>query len=226
MDKQECIERQLESALLEGRWGVFERLPSERGLAEAFGVNRATVRAALRALAGRGILETRRGSGTVVRALPGDARHAAGTFADYLAAFRILMPPLVAASLPAVSPSVILELERLLPSAGASLRNGDMKTFIQAQIRFFSILIRVLGNPRLEDAASRVRPRGGGPPSRVLPDGLALARLLQECTLPQCENVFAQLARLLSALRHADAGAAAKAVEGYATILLALQEAR
>ena len=215
MDKQECIERQLESALLEGRWGVFERLPSERGLAEAFGVNRATVRAALRALAGRGILETRRGSGTVVRALPGDARHAAGTFADYLAAFRILMPPLVAASLPAVSPSVILELERLLPSAGASLRNGDMKTFIQAQIRFFSILIRVLGNPRLEDAASR-----------VLPDGLALARLLQECTLPQCENVFAQLARLLSALRHADAGAAAKAVEGYATILLALQEAR
>lgn len=215
MDKQECIERQLESALLEGRWGVFERLPSERGLAEAFGVNRATVRAALRALAGRGILETRRGSGTVVRALPGDARHAAGTFTDYLTAFRILMPPLVAASLPAVSPSVILELERLLPSAGASLRNGDMKTFIQAQIRFFSILIRVLGNPRLEDAASR-----------VLPDGLALARLLQEYTLPQCENVFAQLARLLSALRHADAGAAAKAVEGYATILLALQEAR
>ena len=92
MDKQECIERQLESALLEGRWGVFERLPSERGLAEAFGVNRATVRAALRALAGRGILETRRGSGTVVRALPGDARHAAGTFADYLAAFRISSP--------------------------------------------------------------------------------------------------------------------------------------
>lgn len=157
MDKQECIERQLESALLEGRWGVFERLPSERGLAEAFGVNRATVRAALRALAGRGILETRRGSGTVVRVLPGDARHAAGTFADYLAAFRILMPPLVAASLPAVSPSVILELERLLPSAGASLRNGDMKTFIQAQIRFFSILIRVLGNPRLEDAATMYR---------------------------------------------------------------------
>ncbi|MFR4119166.1 MAG: FadR/GntR family transcriptional regulator [Bilophila wadsworthia] len=203
MDKQECIERQLESALLEGRWGVFERLPSERGLAEAFGVNRATVRAALRALAGRGILETRRGSGTVVRALPGDARHAAGTFADYLAAFRILMPPLVAASLPAVSPSVILELERLLPSAGASLRNGDMKTFIQAQIRFFSILIRVLGNPRLEDAASR-----------VLPDGLALARLLQECTLPQCENVFAQLARLLTPCATPTPGPPAKAVEG------------
>ena len=215
MDKQECIERQLESALLEGRWGVFERLPSERGLAEAFGVNRATVRAALRALAGRGILETRRGSGPVVRALPGDARHAAGTFADYLAAFRILMPPLVAASLPAVSPSVILELERLLPSAGASLRNGDMKTFIQAQIRFFSILIRVLGNPRLDGSRGFIGYNEG---------------YVEQCSVSSpsvyAENVFAQLARLLSALRHADAGAAAKAVEGYATILLALQEAR
>lgn len=215
MDKQERVEQQLESALTEGRWSLFERLPSERVLAEAFGVNRATVRAALRSLSGRGILETRRGSGTVVRALPNGACRACGTFAECLAAFRILMPPLVAASMPAVSPSVTLELERLLPSAGASLRNGDMKTFIQAQIRFFSILIRVFRNPRLEEAASR-----------VLPDGLALARLLQECTLPQCERVFAQLARLLGALRHADAEAAAKAVEGYASILLELRGER
>lgn len=196
---------------MESRWGVFGRLPFERGLAEAFGASRATVCAVLRALAGQGILETQRDGGTVVRALPGDAHHAVGTFADYLVVFRILMPLLVAVSLPAVSPSVILGLERLFPSAGASLRNGDMKTFIQAQIRFFSILIRVLGNPRLEDAASR-----------VLPDGLALARLLQECTLPQCENVFAQLVWLLSALRHADAGVTAGAMEGYTTILLVL----
>ena len=68
MDKQECIERQLESALLEGRWGVFERLPSERGLAEAFGVNRATVRAALRALNRQALI------------LP--ARHGAVAFAE------------------------------------------------------------------------------------------------------------------------------------------------
>ena len=148
MDKQECIERQLESALLEGRWGVFERLPSERGLAEAFGVNRATVRAALRALAGRGILETRRGSGTVVRALPGDARHAAGTFADYLAAFRILMPPLVAASLPAVSPSVILELD-LRRSLAPQRRHEDL--YPSADPLFFHI------DPSIGQSAPRRR---------------------------------------------------------------------
>lgn len=215
MDKQEDIERRIENALLEGRWSLFERLPSERMLAETLGVNRATVRAALRTLAGRGILETRRGSGTVVRALPHEARRAAGTFADCLEAFRILMPPLILACLPAVTPSVTLELERLLPSAGASLRNGDMKTFIQVQLRFFAVVIRTFHNPRLEEAASR-----------VLPDGLALARLLQERTLPECETLFAQLARLLSALRHADAEGASKAVTGYASILRGWQEGR
>lgn len=77
MDKQECIERQLESALLEGRW-VFER-PSERGLAEA---RRELGQRSRRA----GILKRRRGSGLwsgPCRAM----RAAAGTFADYLAAF-------------------------------------------------------------------------------------------------------------------------------------------
>lgn len=71
MDKQERIEQQIETALLQGRWGLFDRLPSERELASEFRINRATLRSAIRTLAGRGILETRRGSGTVVRALPG-----------------------------------------------------------------------------------------------------------------------------------------------------------
>ena len=95
--------------------GVFERLLSERGLAEAFGVNRATVGRGAAGAGGRGILETRRGSGTVVRPCramrampPGRSRIISPRSAS-------LMPPLVAASLPAVSLSVILELERLLP---------------------------------------------------------------------------------------------------------------
>ena len=70
MNKQKAIEQKLEQALLEGRWKLFERLPSERVLAEEFSVNRTTLRAALSSLAGRGILETIHGSGTRVRALP------------------------------------------------------------------------------------------------------------------------------------------------------------
>lgn len=214
MDKQERIEQQIETALLQGRWGLFDRLPSERELASEFRINRATLRSAIRTLAGRGILETRRGSGTVVRALPGDAPRTAGTLRHCLEAFRLIVPPLVAACTASVTPSVVLELERLLPTAGASLRNADIKTFVTVQTRFFCILIRTIRNPYIEQAASG-----------VLPDGLTLSRLLQGCSLPQYETLFAQLARLLSALRHADPEGASSAAEGYAAVLLQLREA-
>lgn len=212
MDKRETIEERVERALIEGRWGLFDRLPPERSLAEEFGVNRATLRAALRSLAGRGILESRRGSGTVVRALPAACRREE-TLKNCLEAFRLFMPPLVAAGMARITPTTILELERLLPAAGTALRGGDTKTFIQAQLRFFFILIRAGGNPCVERAASG-----------LLPDGRELIRLLRDCPLPRSETLFAQLARLLSALRHADPEGAAAAVEGYAAALLQLQE--
>lgn len=47
------------------------RLPSERALSERFGVGRSTIREAVRALANQGLVETRRGSGTTLRADPG-----------------------------------------------------------------------------------------------------------------------------------------------------------
>ncbi len=214
MDKRDTIEECVERALIQGRWGLFDRLPSERSLAEEFGVNRATLRAALRALASRGILETRRGSGTVVRALPA-ARRRAETLKDCLEAFRLFMPPLVVAVSAWVSPTAILDLERLLPVAGAALRGGDTRAFIQAQLRFFLILIRAGGNPCVERAACG-----------LLPDGRELARLLHNCPLLRSEALFAQLARLLSSLRHADPDGAAAAAEGYAATLLRLQEER
>lgn len=67
MNKQKLIEQRLEQYLMEGRWKLFERLPAERQLAGELGVNRTTLRSALSALAGRGILETVHGSGTRVR---------------------------------------------------------------------------------------------------------------------------------------------------------------
>ena len=70
MDKQTTIEKLLEKYIQQGRWGIHERLPSERELAEEFGASRNTVRFALRALSGRKILRSRRGSGTFVAMIP------------------------------------------------------------------------------------------------------------------------------------------------------------
>lgn len=216
MGKQEDIELCIEQALLNGRWSLFDRLPAERQLAEELGINRATLRSALRTLAGRGILEIRRGSGTMVRAMPsGFSRHA-GTLHEALVAFGLVMPPLVIDAASKVTPLTVLHLERLLSTAGGALRNGDMKTFVQTQSRFFCTIIRASGNVHVEQAASA-----------VLPDEAGLVRLLLACEMPQKEALFAHLARLLSTLRRAETNSAG--VAGYAAHLLKLaqeQEAR
>jgi GntR family transcriptional repressor for pyruvate dehydrogenase complex len=54
--------------ILDGRLAVGDKLPPERALARQFGVSRNCVRQAVQALAERGILESRQGDGTYVRA--------------------------------------------------------------------------------------------------------------------------------------------------------------
>lgn len=60
---QEIVE-QLQELILEGELAPGERLPTERDLAERFGVSRTTVRQALAALEARGLIESHVGSGT------------------------------------------------------------------------------------------------------------------------------------------------------------------
>jgi GntR family transcriptional regulator, transcriptional repressor for pyruvate dehydrogenase complex len=59
----EQVLAQIEQKILDGDLRVGERLPSERELAEALGVSRASIREALRALEVMGIIESRIGSG-------------------------------------------------------------------------------------------------------------------------------------------------------------------
>jgi GntR family transcriptional repressor for pyruvate dehydrogenase complex len=62
----EAVMRRLETALLDGTWTPGMRLPSERQLAEQYGVARNTVREALQRLAARDLLRSRRGAGVYV----------------------------------------------------------------------------------------------------------------------------------------------------------------
>jgi GntR family transcriptional regulator, transcriptional repressor for pyruvate dehydrogenase complex len=59
-------QRALEARLLDGSWPAGTRLPSERTLAETFGVSRNSLREAILALKTRGLLTSRRGSGVFV----------------------------------------------------------------------------------------------------------------------------------------------------------------
>lgn len=214
MSKQKLIEQQLEQAVMEGRWKLFERLPSERQLAEELNVNRTTLRAALSALAGRGILETTHGSGTRVRALPSEHSTQCPLF-DRIDASLLIVPPIVRASSLTIRPSQILRLERILPVAGTALRNDDIKSFVQAHIQFFMETARFINNSSVSAALAA-----------CLPDGKSLVRLFNTCDLPQKEQIFAHLARILSAMRHADADDASAAALAYFSTLQMLTEKR
>ncbi|WP_426166194.1 FadR/GntR family transcriptional regulator [Pseudoduganella sp. R-34] len=62
----EEVQRQLEVALLDGRYPANAKLPSERVLAEQFSVSRNTIREALQRMVARGLLRSRPGAGMFV----------------------------------------------------------------------------------------------------------------------------------------------------------------
>ena len=62
----EAVAHELLVLILGGHLAVGDRLPSERQLASRFGVSRPTVREALGVLESRGLVVTRKGSGTFV----------------------------------------------------------------------------------------------------------------------------------------------------------------
>lgn len=64
----QAISRSLRDAITARHYLPGDRLPTEAALAERFGVNRHTVRRALRALAEEGLVRSRRGAGTFVAA--------------------------------------------------------------------------------------------------------------------------------------------------------------
>jgi GntR family transcriptional regulator len=78
----------LQEDIARGTLAPGAALPGELRLAEDYGVSRVTIRRALEALEAQGVVERRAGSGTVVRARPGDGVRLAGDLAT-------LMPQLV-----------------------------------------------------------------------------------------------------------------------------------
>lgn len=62
----EEVAAQIRKEILRGTYTPGEKLPSERELALAFGVNRTTVREALQKLAGLGLVSIRQGTGALV----------------------------------------------------------------------------------------------------------------------------------------------------------------
>lgn len=66
----EQIVRQIQAAIRDNALNEGDRLPTERELAETFGVSRSVVREAIKVLSAQGLVEARQGSGLYVRNRP------------------------------------------------------------------------------------------------------------------------------------------------------------
>ena len=152
--------RKVASALLEhivtGRLQAGDRLPPELELARQFGVNRSTVREALRELDSAGLLGRRRGSKRMMVTRPGPAQIGAGvrralvlhdvTFLDVWEALMILEPPLAAVAATRRSVADLKRLRATLKSVRADVDSLQTVVYVGD---FFRALGEASGNPAL-----------------------------------------------------------------------------
>ncbi len=152
----EQVIAEVTTQLQAGEWVVGQRLPSESQLAAELGVGRSTVREAVRALISNGLLESRQGAGTFVRAREprsGDlsARlRRAGVLEVYEARHGL---ELVAGRLAAVrrTDRDLSLLETALARRRRARSAGRVQAFVDADLDFHRGVVAAAHNPVLVD---------------------------------------------------------------------------
>lgn len=209
MEKQQRVEALIVERIRSGNWKMHEKLPPERQLAQVLGVSRNTLRTALQVLQGKGILGSRRGSGTFVQAVPGEA--ARGTRQELrarLAALALFFPPVAARCALEARPAEVLELEALLSQVGLAVHTGSAADFARAQRVFLRAVSESAHNAQVAAAMGH-----------VIPHGRFFSEAVGHATKTECELIFAQLAGLLGGIRRGVPEEARLAALQYAEIL-------
>jgi GntR family transcriptional regulator, transcriptional repressor for pyruvate dehydrogenase complex len=152
---EQAIDR-LREQITSGAWPVGTRLPSEATLAAELGVGRSTIREAIRALASTGMVESRQGAGTFVRAAAApdvgletrlrraalldvyEVRHALELQAGRLAATRRDADDLA-------------RLQSTLDRRQAALAVAKDATFVEADLAFHQAVVDAAHNPILTE---------------------------------------------------------------------------
>ena len=151
----EQIVNQIERRIAAGDLKVGDQLPSERELAEQFGVSRTAVREAIKALREKGLVEIRLGRGTFVTNATTDAirrsfgvlmlaDEAAGT-ANLMEVREILEPEIAARAAIRVTEQNIASMTRAIDIMEKALDNVEI--FVEADLDFHLALAEANQNP-------------------------------------------------------------------------------
>lgn len=157
---EQAAER-LRAQITGGHWPVGTRLPGETTLAKELGVGRSTVREALRALAGAGLVQPRQGAGVFVIATepaedwPTRLRRAA--VSDV---YEVRMAVEVHAARLAArrrTPEDVAAIERALEQRRTAA-SGDDAAFVDADIALHAAVVAAAHNPVLADLFTEFTP--------------------------------------------------------------------
>jgi|HigsolmetaAR202D_1030399.scaffolds.fasta_scaffold20209_2 GntR family transcriptional repressor for pyruvate dehydrogenase complex len=150
----------LEQKILDEELVSGELLPSERDLAEQYGLSRSVVRDALRILMARGLVTVRQGYGTVVTA---DQRKPyaqslglllrRGNYSklDIIEVRRILEVEVCALAAERLTPSAEAALTEALRTYEHAMQTGDSETAGRAHLQFHGLILQATRNQVLID---------------------------------------------------------------------------
>jgi GntR family transcriptional regulator, transcriptional repressor for pyruvate dehydrogenase complex len=152
------IAAQIRSQLAAGKLPVGTRFPSERALAEQFGVSRNTLREALRSLEHAGLIRLKKGAsgGAIVQDRSSDAivsglldmYHLGGIRPSDLTQARIMYESIIIRLACAnATPADIAALNANIEAADEARKSGDFGARIDLHIEFHRMLARIAGNP-------------------------------------------------------------------------------
>lgn len=155
-DGRHRLASDLGRAILDGSLPAGSGIPTERSLAERYGISRSAVREVITGLVERGLLHSQQGRGTFVTAL-GDARQgmagissavlrSGATPGDLIESRLVLEVPLAELAATSITPSELDELARLdaeIDATGSAIERAEH------DIRFHAAVARAAGNPVL-----------------------------------------------------------------------------
>ncbi len=171
----ERIAGAVRAALAEGRYAIGDRLPSERDLAQHYGVSRPTVREAIIALEVDGLVDVRTNSGVYVAALyplGGSPAHTdVGPF-ELLEARRLFEAEICAVAAEHITADQIAGLRTLVDQMGSD----DMMTAEAADREFHMEIARATENSAMEKTISMLwDTRDSSPQYRLLTEKVRAA---------------------------------------------------
>jgi GntR family transcriptional repressor for pyruvate dehydrogenase complex len=210
----EEIVQQLRTLILKGEYAVGDKLPPERKLAEELGVNRASLREAIKALEHMGLVKTRQGDGTRVldfmqtagvelisHLIPGDGTPNVTVMMDVMDFRRWFGRESARLAAERAAPEDIKRLEELAEkSADPSI---DPSELLKLDFEFYVTLTHAAKNAVMKLLINTMRPAV-----------MNFAPFFAQFNPPP-QSVRKHQRDIIKAIREKDGESAAKAADGY-----------